>query len=141
MQLAPQPRVHSAHRRAHDEPRVIHSESFGEQTVIRLNHVDITVMREFRVHAIARLARFAVTDPVRQHDEIFRRVERLILSKQFAGKFRANKLRAAARCPVHDENGIGSLALRVFLRFPQCSIMDTQLRQCFARLKFEIANR
>ena len=141
MQLAPQPGVHSAHRRSHHQSRVIHAEAFGEQSVIRLDHVEITVAREFRVHAVARFARFAVANPVRQHDEKFRRVERLIFSKQLAGKFRANKLRAAAGCPVHDQNGIGRFALRIFLRFSQRPIMDAQLRQCFAGLKFEIANR
>ena len=125
MQFAPEPGVHSAHRGAHDEPGVIDSKSFREQTVIGLNHVNITVMRKFCVHSVARFTRFAVTDPVRQHNEKFCRIQRLIFSKQLAGKFRANKLRAAADGPVHDENGIGNLALRVFLRCPQCSIMET----------------
>ena len=124
MQFAPQPGVHSAHRRSHHQPRVIHSKAFGEQSVIRLHHVEVTVAREFCVHAVARLARFAVANPVRQHDEKFCRVERLIFSKQLAGKFRANKLRAAAGCPVHDQNRICRFALRIFLRFSQRSVMD-----------------
>jgi hypothetical protein len=132
MQFAPQPGVHSAHRRSHHQSRVIHAKAFGEQSVIRLHHVEVTVTWEFGVHAVAGLARLAVADPVRQHNEKFCRVERLIFSKQFAGKFRANKLRAAAGSPVHDQNRIGRFALRVFLRFSKCPIMETQLRQCFA---------
>ena len=104
MQFAPQPGMHSAHRRAHHQSGVIHSEAFSEQSVLRVDHVEITVAREFGVHAVAGLARFAVTDAVRQHDEKFRRIERLIFSKQLTGKFRANKLRAAAGRPVHDQN-------------------------------------
>ena len=113
--------MHSAHRRSHHQSRVIYAKAFGEQSVIRLHHVEVAVAREFCVHAVARLARFAVADPVRQHDEKFRRVERLIFSKQLTGKFRTNKLRAAAGGPVHDQNGICRFALRVFLRCSRVS--------------------
>ena len=73
-----------------------------------------------------------MTNRVRQHDEKFRRIERLIFSKQLAGKLRTDKLRTAAGCPVHDENCIRRFALRIFLRFSQRPVMQTQLRQCFA---------
>src|SRR5437016_9999543 len=106
---------------------MINAESFGEQTVLRFNHVEVTVAREFRVHSVTRLARFAVADAVRQHDEEFRRIERLILPEQFASKLGANELRAATGCPVHDKNGIRRLAVRVFLWFTQCPISETQL--------------
>src|SRR5262245_25710689 len=82
-----------------------------------------------------------MANPVRQHDEKSCRVERLIFPKQLAGKLRPNKLRAAAGSPVHDENGIGRFAFSVFLRSAQCPIMDAQLWESFAGLKFEIANR
>ena len=111
---------------------MIHSEAFGEQSVIRLHHVEVTVAREFCVHAVAGLTGFAVANPVRQHDEKFCGVERLIFSKQFAGKFRANKLRAAAGCPVRDQNGISGFAFRIFFRFSQRSVVKTQLRQRLA---------
>ena len=128
MQLAPQPGMHSAHRRAHHEARVVHAQSFGQQAVLRFHHVAVSVARKFCVHAVARLARFAVADPVRQNDEKFRRIQRLIFPEEFAGKLRPNKLRAAARCPMHDENCIGRLALRIFLRLSERPIMETQLR-------------
>src|SRR6266542_6741528 len=99
MQLAPEPRMHTTHRRPHNKARMADTEPFGEQTVIRLNHVEISVAREFCMHAVARLARFAMTDAVRQHDEKFHRIEWLIFTEQFAGKFGANKLRAAAGGP------------------------------------------
>ena len=42
---------------------------------------------------------------------------------------------------MHDENGIGRFALCILLRFSQRPVMNAQLRQCFARGKFEIADR
>src|SRR5207248_1140903 len=65
MQLAPEPGVHSAHRGAHHEPRVIYAEPFREQAVLCFDHVEVTVAWKFRVHAVAWLGRFAVTDSVR----------------------------------------------------------------------------
>ena len=120
---------------------MIHRESVGEQTVIRFNHVEIAVARKFCVHAVTGLARFAVADPVRQHDEKFRSIQRLTSTKKFTGKFRSNKLRAAAGRSVHDQNCIGRFALRIFLRFAERPVVDAQLRQRFARLKFKIRNR
>jgi hypothetical protein len=92
------------------------------------------------VHAVARLARFAVTDSVRQHNEKLRRIERLARTEKFTGEFRANKLRAAAGCSVHDENCISRFALSIFLRFSERPVMNPQPRQCFAGLKFAIPN-
>ena len=98
-------------------------------------------MREFCVHAVTRFARFAMANPVRQHNEKFCYIERLIFSEKLASEFGANKLRAAAGCSVHDENRIGRFALRVLLGFSQRAIVNPQFRQSFARLKFEVANR
>src|SRR5262249_2899153 len=107
-------------------------EHLRKQTILRFHHVEITIAREFRVHPIARLARFAVADSVWQHDKKFRRIERLIFPEQLAGEFRSNKLRATASCAVYDENGVRRFALRVSLWFSQRPIVETQLRQCFA---------
>ena len=121
MHFAPEPGVHSAHRRAHDEARMIHAEPFGQQSILRLDHVAIAVTRKLRVHSIARLARFAVADAVRQHDEKFRGIERLTCAEKFAGKFRTDKLRAAAGRAVHDQDGVRRFALRVLLSACQSS--------------------
>ena len=93
------------------------------------------------MHPVARFGRLAVADPVRQHDEKLRRIEWLIFAEKLARKFRPDKLRAATRRPVHNENRVARFALRVLLRFSQRPIMETQLWQCFAPRKFEIANR
>ena len=79
------------------------------------------------MQAVAGLARLAVAYPIRQYNEKFRHIERLIFSKQFTRKFRTNKLRAAAGCSMHDQNGISRFAFRILFRFPQCSVMKTQL--------------
>ena len=96
MRFTPEPGVHSAHRRPHDEPRVIHAEAVCEQPKLRLDHVAVAVARKFCVHAVARLTRFPVTDAIGQNDEKFRRVERLARTKKLAGEFRADRI--ARRC-------------------------------------------
>jgi hypothetical protein len=42
---------------------------------------------------------------------------------------------------MHDQNGISGFALSVFLWFSKGAVVNPQLGQCFAGLKFEIANR
>ena len=79
MQLAPEPGVHSAHRRSHHQSRVVDAEPFGEQAILRFHHVDITVMGKLRVEPVARLARFAVANSIGQDDEKLRRIQRLTL--------------------------------------------------------------
>src|SRR6266550_171581 len=141
MQLAPEPGVHSAHRGAHHEPRVIYAEPFREQAVLCFDHVEVTVARKFGVHAVAWLARFAVPNAVRQHDKKFCRIERLIFPEQLTGKLRPNKLRTASGRSVHDEHCVYCFALSIFFRSSECAIMKPQLRQAFTRGKFEIVDR
>jgi hypothetical protein len=81
-----------------------------------------------------------VSDPVREYDEIFRGVERLIFSEKFTSKFRPNELRAAPSRSMSDENGIRDLALRVLVDLAESSIMNPQFGQRFAGNEFEIAN-
>src|SRR5207302_10384813 len=122
VRFAPEPGVHSAHRRAHNQPRMIDAEPVGQQSILRFHHVDVTVARKLRVQPIAWFTRFAVTNSVRKHDEKFCRIERLTFSEKLARKFRTNKLRAAASCPVHDEDSVARLALRVFVELADSSI-------------------
>ena len=59
-----------------------------------------------------------MTNPVGINDEKFcRRAADLFPNSSPANSGRIN-WRAAAGCPVHDQNGIGRFALRVFLGFP-----------------------
>ena len=140
MRFAPKPGVHPAHGCSHHHPRVIHAEAVGQQLILRFHHVGITVARKFRVQSIARLTRFAVANSIRQHDEIFRRVERLIFTEKFAGKFRSNELRAATGRSVHDQHGVREFALDV-IAFAERSVMNSQLGQALSRREFEIVDR
>src|ERR1700693_6136224 len=141
MRFAPEPAMHSAHRSAHHQARVIDAESVSEQSILRVDHIEVAVTRKFRVHSVARLARFAVTDSVREHDEKFRNIERLIFAEKFTGEFWSNELRTAPGRPVHDENRVGRLAVRIFLNLAERAVMNFQFRQRFAGPEFEVANR
>ena len=77
MCLGPHPRVHAAHRRAHDEPQVIDLEAVGHERVLGGDHVLVAVVRELGAHPVARLGRAAVADIVGENHEVRGRVERL----------------------------------------------------------------
>src|SRR5438128_1551630 len=83
----PGPGMHPDHRGAHHEPRMIHAESFREQTILCVNHVPIAVTRKLRVHPVTWFARFSVSDTVGQHNKKLRRIERLARSEKFTRKF------------------------------------------------------
>src|SRR5439155_10886549 len=75
----------------------------------------------------------------REDDEKFCRIERLVFREQLIRKLGPrHKLRAAASCPVHDEDCIRRSALRIFLRLSNGPVMEMQLWQGFAGGKFEI---
>src|SRR5216684_13562 len=106
MGRAPEPGVHATHRGPHDEPRVVYAEPVHQEAKLRFDHVDVTVTGKLRVHPVARLARFAVADSIRQDDEKLRGIERLARAEKFAREFWPDELRAAARRPVRDQHRI-----------------------------------
>src|SRR4030095_12750800 len=107
---------------------MIDTETFGEQPVLRLDHVTVAVVRKFCPHPVARLARFAMPDVVGQNDEKFRCVEWLARSEEFAGELLPDELRAAPGRPVHDDDGVLRYALRLSLGFSESPVMQVQLR-------------
>ena len=121
MALAPHPGVHAAHRRAHHQAQVIDAQPFGEQAVLRFDHVGVAVLRKLRAQAVAGLGGLAVADAVGQHDEVARGVERLARAKQLAGELGPDELRAAAAGAVPDEHGVAHDSLGIlFRRCPAC---------------------
>ena len=131
---------------------MVHSEPFGEQSILRFDHIAITVVWKLCLHSVSGLARFAVSDPVRQHGEEFRRIQRLILPEELIRELWArqvrrqkwsslHKLRAAASRSMHDEDCIRRFALCIFFRLSDGPVMETQLWQRLARCKFKIPNR
>ena len=134
----PQPRVHAAHRRAHHQPQVVHLQAFGQQAVLRLDHVGVAVAREPRAQAVARLARRAVADVVRQDDEVLRGVEQLAGAEQLAGEAVGEELRAAPGRAVHDQHGIAHDAGGVLPRRAERAVVHPQLGQRLARGEPEV---
>src|ERR1041385_7707691 len=108
MFLAPNPRMHAAHRSAHHEPEMIHLQAVDEQPVLGVDHVEITVMRKPRMQAVARFAGFSMADAVRQNEKIFFSIEKLAAPEKFAGKFRPQKLCPGPRGPMQNQNGVAS---------------------------------
>jgi hypothetical protein len=118
---------------------MVDAEPVGEQTVLRIDHVRITVLRKTRPEPVARLRGFSMADAVGQHDEIFRRVEQLACAEQLAGEFRAQELRAGAARTVADPHGIAHDTVRVLLRLAERAVVQAQLRQRFAARELEVA--
>jgi hypothetical protein len=113
LQTAPEPGVHPAHGGAHAEPEVAHAEAFGEQAILRLDHVPVAVPREPGVEPVARLARPPVPDPVREHDEIARSVEQAAPAIQLARELGPQELLAAPAGAVQDQHGVADDTLAV----------------------------
>ncbi len=138
--LAPHPRVHASHRRAHYQSQVVHAESLGQQLALRVDHVVVGVFGEARVHAVARLARLAVAHVVGDDDEVLARVERLPGAEELTGIRSAHEAGARAGGAVQDEHGIPHDALGVPLGLAQRDVMDAQVGERLAALELEVVN-
>ncbi len=93
--VSPQhPAVHRAHRRAENQPQVIHFQAVDEHGVLRADHVVVVYFGNRAVERVARLARLPVTDAVGQDDEVARGIEQLAGGEQFAAKRPRQKARA-----------------------------------------------
>ena len=64
------------------------AEPFRDQSILRVDHVDVIIAGKFRLQAIGGLRASAVPERVRHDDEIFRRVERLASAEQLSGESR-----------------------------------------------------
>jgi hypothetical protein len=128
---APDPGVHAAHRVADHEPEMLDAEPFGEQPIMRIDHVLVIILREHRLHAVRRLRRFAVADAVGNDDVVFRRIERLAGAEQFAAEIRRQHAgRRAARAVQHQH--------RLPARLADRGVVQPQLGHRLAGVEFEI---
>ena len=66
-------------------------------------------------------------------------VEWLARAEKFASELGSEQILPGARRAVHDEHGIAHDALGVALWLAEHVVMESQLRQRFARAKLEIA--
>ena len=119
---------------------MVYAQTIGQQSKLRLHHVDVAVARKLRVHSVAWLARFSVPDSIREHDEKFRGIERLTRAEKFSREFRPDELRATAGGSMRDEDRVPHDALLILHRLSDRPIMDAQFRQRLARSELEIAN-
>src|SRR5579859_1894325 len=138
IRLAPHERVHASHRRPKNQPQMLHAEAARQQQMMSRHHVVVVVRRKMRVHSVARLGRFPVSNSIRQNHKIFRHVERLPRPVQFICKLRRQELRTRSARPMKNQNGVRHSSLRIPLRRPQRPVMQLQLRQRFPRPKLEI---
>ena len=65
---------------------MVDAESLRHEPMLGFHHVGVSVVWKLRVQAVARLARLAVADIVREDDEELRDVERLAGSEQLTGE-------------------------------------------------------
>jgi hypothetical protein len=109
--ITPHPGMHSAHRRAHDEPKVTHAELFGEKPVVGGDHVVVRVLGKLHMQAVAGPARLAVADAIGEDDEVPGRVQQPALAEELAREVRSEEPAPAAGRAMKDEHGVGDVAL------------------------------
>ncbi len=140
--LAPQPRVHPAHRGAHDQAQVVHPQPFRQQFVLRRDHVAVAVGRKLGPQPVAGLGRMAVPDVVNNYQIMPLRVQKLSRPKQLAAESlrprAGHKLPAAPGRAVENEHRIGHQPAGVPPRRAQRDVMHPQLRQRFPVVEMKI---
>jgi len=136
--VTPHPAVHRAHRRAHYETQVRQSKPFRHQEVLQRHHVGVSILREPHAKPVARLARLAVSEVVRQNDEVLLRVEQLALAEQPAGIALREKGAAGAARSVQDQDGVADHAVGILPRCTQRAVVDPDLGQRLAALEREV---
>ena len=117
---------------------MVHAEPFGEQAMVRGDHVIVVVLRKMRVQAVAGLRRFSVADTIWKNDVIARRVEKLSRAEELAGKNGCEELMAGATGAVKNQNRVGDAALRIARGLAQGCVVQPKLWQRFAGAKLEI---
>src|SRR5207244_11664824 len=97
--------------------------AFGEQSVLRFDHVAIAVAREFCVESITWLAGLAVAEVVRQDEKVARGVQGLALVEKFARELGPQEIAAISGSSVKDQHGIFNAAEFINPRCTECPVM------------------
>src|ERR1051326_2134368 len=87
---------------------------------------------------VAGLAGVAMTDPIRQNQEIARGIQRLTCAEQHASKLRAEKLPPIAGRAVQNQHRIPYDPLCIALGSAQGAVMDAQFGQDLPGAKLEV---
>src|SRR4051812_26209928 len=108
--------------------------------MLRVDHVVIVVVREARAHSIARLARAAMADAIREHDVIPRRVEQLPRPEQLSGERAREKAGPRAGGAVQHDDCVANDAVGVLPRRAEGDVVNAQLGQRGAVGEVEIVD-
>src|SRR5271154_4196951 len=109
--------------------------------MLRRHHVVVVILRKVRVHTVAGLAGFSVTDVIRQNDVVAGDIEELSRAKQHAGELRREELFAGPAGAVQKQHGVCDSAVRVAHRSAKGGVVHSQLRQGFTRLETDCGKR
>src|SRR6185369_2077920 len=109
------------------------AEVLRDQPILSLDEVVVDVLWKRRSHSIRRLARFSVSDGVRQYDVIPARIQGLPRTEQFAAKRRCKHGSAGLSGAMQDENWLAC-------RRPYGLVVDAKLGQDFAGQEPEVTN-
>src|SRR5262245_13807062 len=139
--FAPEPCVHAAHRSSHHQPQMIDAEPFGQEPVLRRDHVVVVVVRKPGVKAVARLARLAVPDVVGKDDEIPGSIQQLSGTKENTAELRREKSASAPPRAVKYQYRIPHYPARISERLSERAVMKLQFRQFLTVLKAKATHR
>ena len=107
---------------------MIDVETFGQQPVQCLDHVQVTIPWKPGAQPVAWPARLTVPNSVGKDDEVARSIEQSTRHKQHTRKLRSQELRPAAAGAVQNEDGIAHNPLRVARGRAHGPVMDPQVR-------------
>jgi len=97
---------------------------FGEEAVVSQDHIIIGIFGESHVQAgVTGFAGISVADGVGEDDIVFGGVEQLAGFEEVAGEELVDEIMSVAGGPVHDENGVGGLAVGVFDGFAEGGVV------------------
>ncbi len=113
-------------------------ETVVNKQVIGAYHVVVTVVRKMSMETVAGLARFAVSDAIREDDEVCRGIKRLAWAKKLAAKSGAREGTASATGAVHDQHSVGYVSCAIAGRFAYRCVVQTKFRDGFTGLKGEV---
>ncbi len=139
--LAPQPRLHAAHRGAYHQTQVVYAEPLRQQPMLRAHHIVVGVARKARTQAVAGLARTAVPDAIGKDEEVARRVEQLPRAEQDARELVAQKGLPSPTRAMQEQHRVPRDPRRVAGQCAERSVVQPQLRQPLAALEGEVVDQ
>jgi hypothetical protein len=117
---------------------VADAEVLGEQPVLSLDHVVVVVARKPHPQSVARLARAAVPDPVRQDHVPAGGIERRARAVQLVGERLRHELASGPAGAVNDQDAVRYLASSVALRAAEREVVNPELGELFAGAEGEV---